>query len=381
MLNSRTGGAECWAILALMLALAGCGTSEAIVLRPKTAHVERQRCPAAARSFALAKVQDKRGYSNPNNVGFTQTGLLNKQTSLETARPAAEVMHRALERALTACGLRARKETGPDTLLQVELVTLQLTEQTGLTSETIKGQVRYEVEAVDASSRALLKRFVVTGEREASGIDTTSDAEPVIAGALDSSVEHFLKELATLPSRSTSAVAGVAPAPPSTTPSTVASSRVSATAHRLTPDQEEERFSTTLRDKNVMSVELSLKRDGSGMHPIKLRRHHIRLLFDDGTERFPLDPLKVQERHRMNLTVLIYGGGLLFVPLAVETSGNTTGLASAGDELVMPTARNELRGMLFFDLEGAASTKPKRLELEYEDTETGAVQRTLLDFR
>ncbi len=47
----------------------------------------------------------------------------------------------------------------------------------------------------------------------------------------------------------------------------------------------------------------------------------------------------------------------------------------------MTTARNELKGMLFFDLEGALTSKPKHLELEFEDVETGQVQRTLLDFR
>jgi hypothetical protein len=200
------------------------------------------------------------------------------------------------------------------------------------------------------------------------------------ARALGAGLDDFLKALSSLPAPTVPLLANGSPPPPSTG-SPIVPSRIAATARLLGPDEEDDRFGTTLKDKNVLSIELSLQRDGTGMHPIKLRRHRIRMIFDDGSERFPLDPLKVQERHRVNVTVLAYGGGLLFVPLAIETAGNTTGLTSAVDELVMPTARNELKGLLFFDLERASASKPKRLELEYEDAETATVQRTLLDFR
>jgi hypothetical protein len=149
-------------------------------------------------------------------------------------------------------------------------------------------------------------------------------------------------------------------------------------ARRLREEEEEERFSTTLRDKNILSLELSLKRDGAGTHPIKLKRHRVRLTFEDGSQRFPLDPLKVQERHRANLMVPVFAGGFM-VPVMIETSGKTTGMESAGDELMMPTARNELTGVIFFDLEGALSSKPTRVELEFEDAVTGAIQRLALD--
>lgn len=380
MRYSKDCGTPYWALLPLLLAVAGCGSSEAIILQPKTAHVARERCPAVRRGFELAAVQDRRGYANPRNVGFTQTGLLNVQASLETPRPAAEVLHGALATTLADCGLQVPKGRGPDTLLKVELITMQLSEKTGFTSEMLKGQVRYEVEALDSSTRTLLKRFVVDGQSEATGIDTTSDAEAVINQALGAGLADFLKALSSLPVRTVPTLAnGSAPLPSTASP--IVPSRITATARRLGPDEEGDRFGTTLKDKNVLSIELSLQRDGAGTHPIKLRRHRIRMTFDDGSERFPLDPLKVQERHRMNVTVPVYAGGLLFVPLAMETAGNTTGLTSAVDELVMPTARNELKGLLFFDLEGASSSKPKRLELEYEDTETATVQRALLDFR
>ena len=55
-------------------------------------------------------------------------------------------------------------------------------------------------------------------------------------------------------------------------------------------------------------------------------------------------------------------------------------LESSGDELLMTTARNELRGVLFFDLEGTSSSQPKRVELELEDVTTGALQRLVLEF-
>jgi hypothetical protein len=238
----------------------------------------------------------------------------------------------------------------------------------------MRGQVGYEVEAVDAASQVSLQRFMVVGESEASGVDTTSDAEPVLGQALDVAVQRFLKGLARVGAERPVVAAQTAPAlaaPPSF---------VTATARSLHEDEEEARFSTTLKDKNILSVELSLARAGGGTHPIKLKRHRVRLSFDDGAERFPLDPLKVQERHRVNLMVPVFAGGFM-VPLMVETSGNTTGMEWAGDELLMTTARNELRGVMFFDLEAASASKPRRVELELEDAVTGAVQRVTVDIR
>lgn len=366
----RAKRAATWGLFPLTLGLAGCGSSAAIVIKPQAPPPASKTCPTGAgRSFAVAPVQDKRGYANPRNVGFTQTGLFNVQASLETAQPVAGVVHSALQRALAACGLRAREGSAPSTWLKVDLVTLQLTENTGFTSESIKGQVRFEVDAVDAASQVSLQRFVVVGESEASGLDTTSDAEPVLGQALAASVNDFLKGLTRVSS------APRAPVPPSLA---APPSLVAAMARRLREEEEEERFSTTLRDKNILSLELSLKRDGAGTHPIKLKRHRVRLTFEDGSQRFPLDPLKVQERHRANLMVPVFAGGFM-VPVMIETSGKTTGMESAGDELMMPTARNELTGVIFFDLEGALSSKPTRVELEFEDAVTGAIQRLALD--
>lgn len=365
--------------LSLALGLTGCGSSAPIVIKPPSAPVATKVCPPrSVRSFALAPVQDKRGYANRKNVGYTQTGLFNVQASLETPVPAAGLVQASLERALASCGLRVQRGAVPNTWLKVELVRMQLTEATGFTSETMRGQVGYEVEAVDGASQVSLQRFMVVGESEASGIDTTSDAEPVLGQALDIAVERFLKGLARVavepPMVAAHAVPALSPAP------AAPRSFVTATARSLREDEEEARFSTTLKDKNILSLELSLARADTGGHPIKLKRHRVRLSFDDGGERFPLDPLKVQERHRMNLMVPVFAGGFM-VPLLVETSGNTTGLEWAGDELLMTTARNELRGLMFFDLEGASASKPTRVQLELEDTVTGAVQRVAVDIR
>ncbi|RYZ01424.1 MAG: hypothetical protein EOO73_35595 [Myxococcales bacterium] len=371
-MNQVTRAAS-WGLLPLTLGMAGCGSSAAIVIKPQAPAVANRSCPPlAGRSFAVAPVQDKRGYANPRNVGFTQTGLFNVQASLETPQPAAGVVYGALQRAIAACGLRAQQGSTPSAWLKVDLVTMQLTEDTGFTSESIKGQIRFEVEAIDAASQASLHRFVVLGTGEASGIDTTSDAEPVLSQALGASVKEFLRGLSRVSVR--------APAAPAPKALGLPPSLVTATARRLREEEAEERFSTTLRDKAIMALELSLKRDGSGTHPIKLKRHHIVLTFEDGSQRFPLDPLKVQERHRVNLMVPVFAGGFM-VPFMMEAAGTTTGMEYAGDELMMPTARNELRGILFFDLEGGLSSKPKRVDLELEDAVTGAIQRVPLDFR
>lgn len=44
-------------------------------------------CPAHRSPFTLTRVDDKRGYANNRNVGFTQTGLFNVKASLETEHP------------------------------------------------------------------------------------------------------------------------------------------------------------------------------------------------------------------------------------------------------------------------------------------------------
>src|SRR6185312_6731830 len=93
------------ALVALLVT--GCGSSDPIILHPKTPDVAASQCPLHRETFALPRVEDKRGYADLRNVGFTQTGLYNVRASLETDRPAARVLQDVLAATMRRCGFVA----------------------------------------------------------------------------------------------------------------------------------------------------------------------------------------------------------------------------------------------------------------------------------
>lgn len=359
-----------WGLLVAALLL-GCGSSAPIVIHPKVAIADAATCPTRSPTLAVASVVDKRGYADPNNVGFTQTGMWNVRASLQTDRTAAELVAELMQRALERCRLAAA--SGAQVLLKADLLSMQLTETTSFTSETIKGAVRYEVEATDAKSKKVLARFTPEGSAEASGIDTTNYAEPVLSKALGSTASNFLAYLATIP-----AVSGTTEAVATASEVHAPSSQPVDITIRVLPDPEQEkRFGTTFSNKQVLAIEIAVRRKVGPPHALRFRRHHFRMVFQGEKERFPLDPLKVNERHRGTMTTMIYTGGV-FVPMTMETAGDTKGLSQSVEDLTMPAEKSELRGVLFFDLEGLSQPVPEHLELDYEDLSTSETMRVVL---
>jgi hypothetical protein len=89
--------------------LTGCGSSDPIAIQPRTPVVAASLCPLHHGVFAIARVEDRRGYADVHNVGFTQTGMDNVKANLETDRPAAAVLEDALRATLRQhCPIDAR---------------------------------------------------------------------------------------------------------------------------------------------------------------------------------------------------------------------------------------------------------------------------------
>jgi hypothetical protein len=157
---------SCTASAGALLAafVTGCGSSDPIVIHPKTPEVAASQCPLHRRAFSLVRVEDKRGYADANNVGFTQTGIYNVKASLETDRPAAKVVRDALVATMRRRGMFTDSPSARP--LAVELLALQISEQTSFTSETMTGDLRYEVIALDPGAGHPLTRFPVTGHSQ-----------------------------------------------------------------------------------------------------------------------------------------------------------------------------------------------------------------------
>src|ERR1043166_8820921 len=68
----------------LLAILAGCGSTKPITVRPQLEEFDltQVRCPDTHRRFIIDDAIDKRGYGDPNNIGFTQTGMFNAKTTL-----------------------------------------------------------------------------------------------------------------------------------------------------------------------------------------------------------------------------------------------------------------------------------------------------------
>jgi hypothetical protein len=356
----------------------GCGSSDPIVIHPKAPQVDSSQCPAHRPAFSLAQVQDKRGYADARNVGFTQTGLYNVRTSLKTDRPAAHVVRDALVATMRRCGMLADSASARP--LAVDLLSLQISEQTGMVSETMTGQVRYEVIALDPDGRRPLDRFQVTGQSQHSGVDTTDFAEETLRDAIASSLPSFLRQLSALREPPDDASPSQAVADDAPDDDAVADDAASEEAppvrlrvRGLTADEERARFGTTLADKQILAVEIDFERTGPLAHELRFRRQDFRLTFAGGAQRFALDPTKLRERNGLSTAMFAVVG---FVPIYVGSVGMGESPKSVGNTLeqaVLPADARGVRGMLLFDLDGAPG-RPLRMDVSYEDVLTQETQ-------
>jgi hypothetical protein len=185
-------------VFAAPAALCGCGSSQPIVIHPAFPQVARSACPAPRARFVVESAVDDRGYMDPRNVGFTQTGLANDKTRLLTELPAADVVKAALENALSQCGVLGPGGATPAVRLRVRLLAFQVTEETSFVNETMRGELRYEIQAMGADGTAPLGRFAVGGEAHVSAADTTDYAASIVSRAIAESLPGLLAQLASV---------------------------------------------------------------------------------------------------------------------------------------------------------------------------------------
>lgn len=356
--TARGLSARALCVVLLGQSAVGCGSSEPIVIRPKSPRPHASVCPRAASTFRLVSIEDRRGYGDQQNVGFTQTGLYNVLASLRTRPAPAALLGDSLSQALASCRLMASAAPGYRDV-RVELLTFQLTETTGFTSETIVADLKYEVEVSDPATKRVLRRFVVRAVAEDSGLDTTDSAPDVATGAIAKSLPRFLLGVGAVPRTDST----MPPAPP-------APVGVQLFARQLTHKQEEQAFSTTLHDKAILAVEVVVRRTRGAPHPLRFRRHHFRAGFVDGSMRYPLDPLKLRERNRIGVPVYGYSAGVFFPAGNYNVEGKTEGLEKSIEEVEMAAATPEFKGLLLFDLAGIQKPLLARIDVDFEDATT-----------
>jgi len=201
--GSRRADARCTAS-GLALALRGallasvlCGCSTApITVRVVSTSDFGIACPQTRMAFFLDAVEDKRGYADSRNIGFTQTGMFNVQTSLLIEPAAASVLKDALSGLLANCGNLAAESGAARFLLKPSLLGLQVTERTGMFSEEISATLKYDALVVDAASGQRVGRSTASGTASvSSGVDTTEYAARVVGEALRESLVEFSREL------------------------------------------------------------------------------------------------------------------------------------------------------------------------------------------
>lgn len=161
-----------------------------------------------------------------------------------------------------------------------------------------------------------------------------------------------------------------------------------------TSAMDESAFGVDLQSQGQMAVELKVETGLGGSSPVAIlfRRQDVQLVFKDGTRRYPLDPLKVYEEHRVDktaaATIPAVVGAAAFGPAGVVVAG-IAGHLIAGDrddsrrEVFGSAALDEVRlddvtrsshGFLFFDRRGIPQSQISALRIEYENVVTAEVR-------
>jgi len=153
------------------------------------------RCPDTSAKFYLEEVVDKRGNADPRNVGFTQTGLFNRLTTLLTSPMPSEILGSVLADFLDRCLIRSDDRTEADLTIDTSLITLQVTEVTTTFSEVISVELRSEFTVRAAATGRLTRRFIIDAAAEDSGLDTTQFASAVIEKAIVGATEDLAGRL------------------------------------------------------------------------------------------------------------------------------------------------------------------------------------------
>lgn len=177
--------------------LMSCGSSKPVTVNPileESAYSEIS-CLEISQKFYVVGIRDKRGYASPENIGFTQTGLSNKKTSILSDPVPTEVLKKSLSQLLNECESLAAEQVNAQFLLNINLLSFQITEVTKAFSETITASIEYEVVVLDQHSDKRIGRFTVEATDSEKAIDTSKFAGQVAKNALRKSYMAFASEL------------------------------------------------------------------------------------------------------------------------------------------------------------------------------------------
>jgi len=127
-------------------------------------------------------------------------------------------------------------------------------------------------------------------------------------------------------------------------------------------------FGVDLHDGQQMALEVRVERTGSDTDPLVLRRHDVQLVFEDGTRRYPVDPLKVYEKNRINGTGAAIAFGMVgaFIANSQDEDRHRTFAHAGLDEVRLAGNTRSATGFLFFDFDGVAKPAGRSLIIEYE---------------
>lgn len=173
--------------------LLGCGSRVPITISPRldATAVADVSCPRTQATFFVGEVVDRRGYADPRNIGFTQTGVVNVKTSLFADPLPAVLLRDNLILYLSHCGILAEDPASATASVTASLTRLQVTETTEQMSEEILSSLQYEVILIETATRRRRRGFLEgQGGREIFG-DTTQYAADAVRDSFRDSLNRL----------------------------------------------------------------------------------------------------------------------------------------------------------------------------------------------
>lgn len=176
------------ACLVMTATLAGCASGPITI---DGGSFEAPSCLLAVRG-RLLEVVDRRGYSDPTNIGFTQTGFFNKKTSLHISPPPPAQLETRLRALLENCSSYGGKTPTP-LAFKVELSSFQVMERTGFSEEMMRVDIGYTVQVFADDGVTFLASYDVEGSASVKvESDTTDFAKPLVQDALREATANFM---------------------------------------------------------------------------------------------------------------------------------------------------------------------------------------------
>jgi len=165
-------------------------------------------------------------------------------------------------------------------------------------------------------------------------------------------------------------------------PFVVSDGRVALSVLPYSPEMEDEVLGIDLHRSDELAVEVAVENlMADAGRVFVFRRHYALAVFDDGTQRYPIDPMKVYEKNRVNLAAAQFWLGLSGYWIAEQTDERRrSGLAkAASNELRLTQDAPRATGFLYFDTEEVSGRRLVELIVDYEELGVDELWRTTAD--